>query len=196
MSTPQSPLFESTHAALTFAFHFSGQNYQRPVMNRMVKNEPSGKGLGGLDGAAQAGMIRAEVSALGRIAEAVITARYAPATLDCSCRAPCCCRHKPNPEWRNAIATIADHMRTTALAGCTTTALMRRDYVIRYFSGHPSIDALSARHGLHRDSVSAHVAKVSRALYTKKGGGLENEAFSAVDARMKACGMVNDLTYT
>ncbi|MDR1349635.1 MAG: hypothetical protein LBJ59_02420 [Zoogloeaceae bacterium] len=36
MTPADEPLFSSAHAALTFALNFCGQNYDRPLMNRMA----------------------------------------------------------------------------------------------------------------------------------------------------------------
>ena len=77
--TEAEPLFINAHSALVFAFNFSGQCYDRPMMNRMAApSVGTGKGLVGLDGAAQAGMIRGEVKSLGKLAEAILIARFAP----------------------------------------------------------------------------------------------------------------------
>lgn len=108
------PLFESAHGALVFAFNFSGQCYDRPMMNRLASPAVgSGKGLVGLDGAAQAGMIRAEVQTLGKLAEAIIIARIAPRTVPCHCRSARCARK-----------TSRDRRRTrTWTAGCCAGGL-------------------------------------------------------------------------
>ena len=77
--TDATPPFDSYIDALIFAFNASSENYDRPYMNRVAAPAVgSGRGLGGLDGAAQAGMIRAEVRDLGRMREAILLARFAP----------------------------------------------------------------------------------------------------------------------
>lgn len=59
--------FTRAHAALVFALNFASDCYDRPVMNRLADGpRAAGKGLAGLDGAAQAGMVRAEAEASGR----------------------------------------------------------------------------------------------------------------------------------
>lgn len=195
------PLFESAHGALVFAFNFSGQCYDRPMMNRLAT--PSfggGKGLVGLDGAAQSGMIRAEVQSLGRLAEAILIARIAPRTTPCSCRSSCCSGHKPNKEWTDAIAYLSDYVRTTALAGCTVNGMLRREYVVRYFSRKDervSLELLAEKHDIARNTVSAHNAKVATWLGgvpAKKGKegmpGMETAAMDAIEDRLRDIGMV------
>lgn len=192
-------LFDSAHGALVFAFNFSGQCYDRPMMNRMASPAVgSGKGLVGLDGAGQAGMIRAEVRALGRLAEAILVARIAPRTMPCSCRSACCAGVRPNKEWTDAISILADHVRNTALAGCVSNGLLRREYVVRYFTRkeqRASLDQLSDRHNIARNTASAHNAKVA-ALFggsAKKNGacpGLESAAVAAVEDRFRSVGLI------
>jgi len=195
------PLFDNAHGALVFAYNYSGQCYDRPMMNRMASPAiGSGKGLVGLDGAAQAGMIRAEVKALGKLAEAIIIARIAPRSAPCHCRAACCAGKKPNKEWVDAIARLADHVRTTALAGCVANGMMRREYVVRYFTRRDeriSLEALAEKHDIHRDTVSAHAAKVALlfgSAQAKKGQpsvpGLESAAMEAIEERLRVIGMV------
>lgn len=195
------PLFESAHGALVFAFNFSGQCYDRPMMNRLASPAVgSGKGLVGLDGAAQAGMIRAEVQTLGKLAEAIIIARIAPRSVPCHCRSACCAGHKPNKEWTDAISILADYVRTTALAGCTSNGMLRREYVVRHFTRKDdriSLEALAEKHDIARNTVSAHAAKVALLLggaqpKKDKPGvpGLESAAMDAIEDRLRDIGMV------
>lgn len=197
-------MFQSAHAALTFAFNFSGQSYDRPMMNRLgAPAQGSGKGLVGLDGAGQAGMIRAEVQSLGRLAEAILIARIAPRTTPCSCRSVCCSGHKPNREWTSAIAVLADHIRVSVFAGCVVNGLMRREYLVRYFArkeDRVGIEDLAEKHDVARNTVSAHNAKVfaylggTQARKDKPASiGMEQAAFNAIEDKLRSIGMVGEL---
>jgi hypothetical protein len=194
-------LFQSANGALVFAFNFSGQAYDRPTMNRMAAPSlGNGKGLVGLDGAGQAGMILAEVKAMGKMAESILIARLAPRSTGCECRAACCSGQKPNKAWTDAISFLADHVRTTALAGCIANGMMRREYVVRYFTrkdDRTSLEALADKYDIARNTVSSHSAKV--AIYL--GGaqarkdkpatpGFESIAFNAIEDRLREIGMV------
>ncbi len=73
----EAALFDSAHAAMTFAFRYSGQQYSPSLMAMMMKGPiKSGKGLSGLDGAAQSGIIRALVGRLPANERNMIAARY------------------------------------------------------------------------------------------------------------------------
>ena len=181
------PMFDTAHGAMVFAFNFTSQCYDRPMMNRMASPAVgTGKGLVGLDGAAQAGMVRAEVQALGKLAEAILIARLAPRSQPCHCRQACCSGQKPNKEWTDAVAFLTDYVRNTALAGCTANGIMRREYVVRYFtpkSARISLEDLAEKYDVARNTVSAHAAKVATLLggtLPKKGKpampGLESAA--------------------
>lgn len=182
-------LFESAHSALVFAFNFSGQCYDRPLMNRLASPAVgTGKGLAGLDGAGQAGMVRAEVATLGKLAEAILMARIAPRWMPCACRAECCSGKKWNKEWVDAISYLSDHVRTTALAGCATNGIMRREYVIRYFTPKDqriSLEVLADKHDVVRNTVTAHAGKVAKNLKA-----FEAVAEAAIDDRLRLVGMV------
>ncbi len=195
--------FTSGHDALVFAFNVSDQAYDRPMMNRMASPSQGKGGLAGLEAPAQAGMIRAEVKAMGRLPEAILIARVAPRTKPCSCRAACCSGHKPNKEWTDAIAYLADYVRTTIYSGCVINGMMRREYLVRYFTRKDervSLEALAQKYDIARNTVSAHNAKVAMWL----GGsqprkdkpaqpGIEQAAFDAIEDRLRAIGMVGEL---
>jgi len=192
--------FSSGHDALVFAFNVSDQAYDRPMMNRLAAPSIGKGGLAGLEAPAQAGMIRAEVQAMGKLAEAIIIARIAPRSVPCHCRSACCAGHRPNKEWTDAISYLADHVRTTALAGCTANGMLRREYVVRYFSRKDervSLEVLAERHDVARNTVSAHAAKVALLLggaqpKKDKPGvpGLESAAMDAIEDRLRDIGMV------
>jgi hypothetical protein len=182
-------LFASAHSALVFAFNFSEQCYERPVMNKLAApSVGSGKGLAGLDGAGQAGMVRAEVARLGKLAEAILFARIAPRWMPCACRAECCSGKKMNREWVEAISFLSDHVRNTALAGCSANGIMRREYVIRHFSPKDqriSLEDLADKHDVNRKTTFAHSAKVTKHLKA-----FEAVADAAIDEKLRAVGMV------
>ncbi len=77
----KSQQFSSVYGALTFAFNFSADQYAQSPMSKLVKgngNLGSGKGLIGVDGAAQAGMIMREVCSLGYAEKMYLIALFTP----------------------------------------------------------------------------------------------------------------------
>src|SRR5574340_220522 len=99
-------LFPSTHNALRFAFEFNPEQYGEGTLAGLLKRAAgigSGKGLVGLDGAAQAGMILAEVWRLPALERHAIIARYGQRRTECRC----CGSPGMSEEWKLAVEGIA-----------------------------------------------------------------------------------------
>lgn len=182
------PLFRSAHAALVFALNYSGQAYDRPLMNRM-SDEPSrssGKGLHGLDGAAQAGMILAELSRLAPVHGGILTARIAPRYTPCSCRVACCSKRRPNTEWEVAIDEVS-RFAINALSGCVSNGRLRRGIVCRFFGSHVSLGKLAEDCSVSAPTAGSHNARISKLLR-----GEELRAWESFEARLRETGMVGE----
>lgn len=180
------PLFKSPHAALTFAYS-KRHGYERPLMNRMGAASNPGNGLGGLDGAGQAGLIRAEVQRLGELREALVIARFAPRIFPCSCKSACCKGYRPNREWQAAITTIAEHARNTALADCNTTPDMRYAYVERVYmrkDARKNLENLAKDLDVNVKTIWKHAKHVRDWLAGTRGKGgvpgMEDAAINAI----------------
>ncbi len=181
-------LFKSAHSALVFAFHFSGQAYDRPAMNKLAAPSlGSGKGLSGLDGAGQAGMIRSKVRGLGPRMEAALIARCAPASMPCECRSPCCGGWKTNREWFDAITELTDYVRKP-LAGSAVNGLMRSLYVQRFFAAkgkRSTIDEIAERCYINRQTAGIHYSKVSKVLTD-----LESQSGQMIEIVLRDAGLL------
>lgn len=195
----QDALFKSAHAALTFAFNYSVDQYDRPAMNKMADGpHRQGKGLVGTDGAGQAGLIRRELKDLGGFHEAVLTAYYTHKTLPCGCDRACCCGHKPNPEWSEAIGIITQAAQGM-LAGKMTNYRLRRGIVVNAFSRKSEKEKLMdlAKHCcVDRDTASEHNAILAEWLLGDKHGrpgepvGEINKAIEAATKLMVKAGLI------
>ena len=198
--TSDKVVFRSAHEALVFAFNVSAQAYDRPLMNRMADKMKGGDGLHGLDAAAQAGMIRAQVKALGRISEAILTARFAPDSQPCSCGSPCCSKRKINSEWREAIGLIGDHMRLTALRECSTDSVLRSVYVTRYFTPKDRripIEKIAKDWRVDWHTAQSHYNRIAAVLGGSKANkvhvsGLEASAMNRLEDILREATVVCD----
>ncbi|HYD58951.1 MAG TPA: hypothetical protein VEC35_01255 [Noviherbaspirillum sp.] len=184
------PLFKSADDALRFAYHFSAQQYDRPLMNRMAdKTSRSGKGLAGLDGSGQAGMIRREMAALGPFYEAIVIANYAPRDIPCECRAPCCSGAKVNKEWSAAIDIVTTEAMQH-LTGKLSHYKLRRSIVERQFGVKHKIGDMADECGVDRDTASAHNMILTMWLTGDKKRDVPNrkigEIFRAITAASEA----------
>lgn len=100
-------LFDSAHDALLFSFRFCGQQYAKAPSIFRRAGIGTGKGLAGLDGAAQAGFISQEVRALGLLHRYALIARFAERFTQCSQ----CGSHANTAEWLGACRWLAEEMR-------------------------------------------------------------------------------------
>lgn len=188
------PLFRSAHAALVFALNYSMQQYDRPLMNRVAAGpaKGEGKGLSGLDGAAQAGMIRAELARLAPLHQAVLVASIAPQQVPCECRAACCGGWKTNLEWSDAISELTTAAAAAALAGCVSNGRLRSALIQRLLGAKATLSDLAARHNVDEKTAGAHSAKLKRWLFGANGdgGGLHTQAYVSASDAFHACGWI------
>lgn len=169
-------------------------------MFKVILQSKGGKDLGGLDGAAQAGMIRAEVEQLGRLEQAFIVARFAPASVPCDCGRPCCSGMRSNEEWTHAIGVLSLYLKEVVLMGCNTTIDMRVDYLKRFFlpkNTSLSIDAMARKHHVAKNTICNHLASVKRFLLGEKingakQAGLEERAMTAITDRLEQAGIIGE----
>jgi hypothetical protein len=181
--------FRSAQEAARFAFQYAAEQYDRPGMSRMAAPVIStGKGLAGVDGAGQSGMVRSAIHGCGPIAEAIATVREAPRTWDCTCGNACCSGRRPNREWLRALSVLCDRARSGPLATTAAVYSVRRACVVRYFSDRTEraeVTELALALNCSRNTMSAYVGKVAAWL-----APLEREAWGAIDERLRAGGAV------
>ena len=193
----QQPLFKTTHDALTFAFAYSGQQYDRSAMARaMAGATPLGKGLAGNDGAAQAGFIRRKVASLGPVAEAILTARYAPKTQDCAC----CGKPRTGDAWVGAVRVIQEAAVGAALSGQLSNRALRAAIVARAFGSTESLVEVAEQCGVARNTASKHNGLILTWLRGKKSQGTkpaepgeEEKALTAINELLCDSAIVGEL---
>jgi len=193
-------LFRSAHDALTFAFNYSAQQYERPLMNRLA-DSPSAvvsKGLSGMDGAGQAGLIFCALERLKPLHQFIVFATYAPRELPCSCRYPCCSGKKRNELWEECIRAIEEAAVTGALAGCVTTRTLRRGLIKRAFGDKSvSMAELAEQAEVSVNTATNHYNRIKQWLYGRKAElkseaqpGEKTSALIAIDALLTENGVV------
>lgn len=154
------PLFANPHDALTFAFNYSSQQYALSPMSKLMKTGiGSGKGLVALDGAAQAGIIRARVGQLPELQAACIVARYAPRFEECPC---CQSRDKMTDEYREAVATLTEW----SLSHCAGITLrnMRAAIIRSFFERGVSISDAAKQLNVPKATAYDQKARIHKSL--------------------------------
>lgn len=197
-ATMEERLFTSAHAALTFAFNYSAQAVERPMMARMAdKGGGSGKGLGGLDGAGQAGMILSKVKSLSRLHQAILRARFGERVANC----PCCGSSADDHDWLAAIRVISDHAVADAVSSHITSRILRDAIIARYFGKRLLLQDVAARANVSPATTSKHNGLLvtwlrgSRITNGKNGArmagrkGQEDIAFESIATVLRDAGL-------
>ena len=176
----EEPLFRNAHEALKFACNFTHGQLKPSVMALLSsKTYRRGKGLGGNDGAAQAGMIKQEIEGLGSPGRALMLARFTNPSVSCSCGVICCSGEKPNKAWVSAISDATDYA-VRALGGISNHRL-RRALVERYFGRKATFGVIAERMGVNRDTASDQNNKIVALL-----GREEEKAMNRISTELKA----------
>lgn len=179
-------LFRNPHDALMFALRFSSQQYAQTPMAKQLRIAAaaagggagigSGKGLVALDGAAQAGIIRARVEKLSPLQRAAIVARFSERVESC----PCCGADKPLDDYRGAIQTIASWAEQF-VTGTTTEHRLRYAIVQEYFERCKAIGNAAERLGIvkrtayyQKAKIWPHLVDLDKAALTAAGAALED----------------------
>jgi DNA-binding transcriptional ArsR family regulator len=179
------PAFQSAAQALTFAFNFTMQQYDRPLMNRLADGPGirTGKGLGGLDGAAQAGFIRRRVSTLTHLQQSALVVKFAPSEIVCSCGNACCKGSRSNCEWDASLRALADYGEREALAGCSVNrnlTLMLLKKLIGRSSRVEGTDVstlvrIASRAGVSENTADNHLSRL-RVWFRGESSGRNGKA--------------------
>lgn len=190
-SSTDEPVFTSTHGALRFALNHAHGTLQKPLITRLMGGASGGRGLGGLDGAGQAGLILAELENLSELHGAFVLARYAAPTVPCECRSQCCRGYRESELWRVAIEYLVRYVLVEGLTGTFSHYRLRRAIVTRYFGIKASFVDIAKECGVCRNTASSYNAKVvERFRGTKEKKGVEALAFEAIDTRLRERGVV------
>lgn len=163
------PLFDSTYAALAFAYRYSTQQYQPTPMARLMRGTiGSGKGLHGLDGAAQAGIIRAEVDKIREVERSAIVARFAV------------------DDREGLAAKIRLIQPATASLGTGVHSRRLVDALVqRYYGKRVHLKDLSEMVGIHPNTMTDRWRCIRRVL-----AEIEHRGMDMVEARLQEAGLV------
>lgn len=183
--------FKSVHDALIYAFNFSDQQFSETTLAKLMRKAAenggessalgTGKGLRGVDGAGQAGMILAELVRSPVDHQAAITARYARRTKPCAH----CGSDALTENWKAAIEGLAefslDHLKISV------DIRLRRTLVQGYFGKKANYTNLAKRFEIDRHTVGGYYGVVAKSLKT-----LEFAAQDRLHWQLVSRGMIAD----
>jgi hypothetical protein len=197
---PDPPLYASAKAAIRFAVNCEGAP-ARPLSSRMA-DTLNGRGIAGLDRAAQAGYIMGTIECLGTVRVAVLIAETAVHYKPCHCRAPCCSGRRANSAWREALDVLTQE--TSRIFSVRVGYALRSELIAKVFSktssGHAEITLKAVADDLEVDvdTVSKHHKALIRWLNGAPRGrhgeppidGVATVAWREAESLLRACGIV------
>ena len=145
------------------------------------------------EASAQAGFIRRRLEQLPRFQQALLVVRFAPRSLSCECRRPCCSGHYANPEWARALEAVV--AGTAPLLAAHRPDIRLRTALVSNLLTHTSETqvSLAQRCGVSRPTVATHTAILAGALVgTRTKGGAFDHAFERIDSLLREAGIVVD----
>lgn len=185
---PDAAVFASAHAALKFAFNFSHGTLKRGTIGALAGGGGNGRGLGGLDGAAQAGMILLELDALSKVGRNIVAARFAPQAEPCGCRSRCCRGYAESQAFVDAVETLTEVILLEGLTGTISHYRLRRAVVLRYFGVRMSFPEIAAACRVNRDTACDLNKRVVERLKAE-----EARAMAAIEDRLRRAGIVGEV---
>lgn len=172
------PIFENSHKALVYAFEYIHQASPGTPMKRLLNpSGGSGKGLFGVDGAGQSGMILAAVCRLPDDQHNVIVAKYSAFMHECKC----CSQLAYSEDRLNAIEALTHCQELNGLNKKVSLSLVRNAL-------------LGGR--LSADRLAREIEKTDRTIYRKntklkiKFGKLERMAKATLEQEFIANNLI------
>lgn len=175
-------VFGSAHEALVFAYNYAGQQSPRTPMTKLMHGGAAlgrGRGLVGLDGAAQAGMVLAAVARLPKEQAQVIMVRYGDVRQEC----PCCGQPAPPQAWVDAVDALSHCAELEGVPRRVRHAVVERAVCRRKWDAA----RLSIEYGLSERTLRHSCLQLKRRL-----GKLENTALAKLDERFTETGLVGE----
>lgn len=185
------PLFKSAYDALRFAYNFNGDNCVSPMLG--IPPSGNGKGLGGLDGAAEAGNIKRIVATLGIDSEMIIVARFMPDRIICGCGRACCQGWYPSLGWKSAIRHLARILASVCFNDKGSESYRMLMLAHWFKPDNQTIEDIGKVEGYSRSTAYEHfkaVRKFFRSTRTRKGA--EQVVIEAVEEQLRKAGIVGE----
>nr|WKF58809.1 hypothetical protein HUO10_003310 [Paraburkholderia busanensis] len=179
-------IFKDAKEAIVFALHFSDEQYAKSPMAMFLARgaHGSGRGLSGLDGSGQAGMVMAEIIRLNYAEALTLIARCSAKRLRCTCGSPCCSKWTPNPIWTMATSQLCDVSLSAVGTGMSSRAI-RLAATEKFFGQKLSIQEIADFCSVSRKTAGEHNARIKEFLKD-----LEGLAWFNFTDRMESAGML------
>lgn len=178
------PLFKSAHEALRFAYNYNGDNCVKAMIG--IPPAPTGKGLGGLDGAAEAGNIKRIAEGISKQVTAWVWATYLPNRIPCHCGRRCCQGWEENVQWSNAVVEMAK------MAFGTGKILITKQYFSEKAYRMPVAEIARIESISERQAYYLIKTVVTFFRGTRKQRGVGQVFMDALDKELRKSGIVGE----
>lgn len=181
-------IFKSAYDALTFAYNFNGTNCTHAMIGEIPKG--TGKGLGGLDGAAEAGNIKRIVCSKGADVEAVVVAKFAPHIIPRSISKG----WYVSIGWLSAIRHLARLAEKKCFAGSGDEEYRGRIIAKVFGREKEAITDIGEKASIPRATAYRHFKAARRYILGGRTGdkGILQTAIDAIDDEFRMMGIVGN----
>lgn len=180
-------ILKSAKEAMIFALNYSDQQYALSPMAMFLKSSGrAGRGLKGLDGAGQSGMVWAEITQLDYFQSLALIARCTTHRLRCNCGAPCCCGWRANELWREATSQLCD-CASVAVTAHVSNRRLRLASTEKFFDAKVTLDEVAEKVGVSKSTAARQHAKIKDFLRT-----LEHKGWESLTTALEEKGMLID----
>ncbi|KVE50406.1 hypothetical protein [Burkholderia vietnamiensis] len=179
-------IFKSPQEAIVFACNYSDQQYALSPMAKILQRGAygSGRGLIGLDGAGQAGMVFAELHRLDYWQFVALVSSKIKRSEQCTCGFACCRGWKITKQFDEAVSQLADHVGE-ALMPVPPVKEFRRAVIMKYFGEKENVTIVAENLGIPPRTAERHAAAIRR--YIKD---LERNGLTKLSERLDEIGML------
>lgn len=186
MNARHEGIFTSAEEAITFACNYSSQQYALSPMAKILQQGAygSGRGLVGLDGAGQAGMVLAEIATLDYWQIVALVARKAIKSESCNCGSPCCRGWRMTELFREAISQLADQVAREARDVLPVHAF-RAAVLRKHFGEKVHVLDEAEKLGIDEHPANRHATTIRKWIRE-----LEKNGLTALSERLDEVGML------
>ncbi|QBR00491.1 hypothetical protein [Paraburkholderia pallida] len=186
MNARHEGIFSSADEAITFACNYSSQQYALSPMAKIMQRGAygSGRGLVGLDGAGQAGMVFAELDRLDYWQMVALVAGKAIRSERCDCTRACCRGWKMTELFREAVFQLADHV-AAALPVVPPVKEFRVAVIMKYFGEKVNPMDVAEKLEIPDHAAERHATAIRKCVRELKKNGL-----TALNERLDEIGML------
>jgi hypothetical protein len=179
-------IFRSAREALVFALNYQCDQYATSAVARLAREGTigSGRGLVGLDGAAQAGMVKSRLKTMSDQSVAALIARCMSHQVKCDGSDTANAQMKDSAAWLAAIDEVRRFIETTQ-AHAVVLDVVAVAAIRKFFGERKTVQEIADHAGMHRVTANRQILIIKAELER-----LEVEAWAELDSSLRAAGMI------